>query len=235
MYRTPFSCPASAAKRTIKPFPIEKLRFFINYVGWQIDLQESESQGNSLIDMNKECSMVSCKHLEHITNGEYFYALQQIIWELNSDEPKKDLVLYKEAIFGELFADATSIFLDYWKTGDFSLVKDTAQELWDLYEYCQIESGLTLWEDNEGNEVKAPEIEKIKIDDWNFVIDTLNNHLFWDYDCNLLISLNFSQFIDQPHEPTFGEYRRAMVWLKDTYETLNEQSESGELLIEISN
>lgn len=179
--------------------------------------------------------MVSCKHLDHITNGEYFYELQQIMWELISDEPMKDLVLYKEAIFGELFTDATNLFLDYWKTGDFSLVKDTAQELWDLYEYCQMESGLTLWEDDEGNEVKFPGVEKLKIDDWNSIIDTLNNHLFWDDDWNLVISVNFSQYVDQPHWPTFGEYRRAMVWLKNSYETLNEQSQSGESLIEISN
>lgn len=212
MWRSP-SIDGSENGQKGMQYPIEKLDFLINYIGHQMFVREELDE---LWDKDAICDMHSCYFLKKITNGEYLFALYQIFQELTSPEPAKELVAYKEGILTELFLAATEEALERISNDDWQDVKDVAADLWTFHEFIRKRDGEPVWTGDKGKEKKAPQLNRIKSDDWRYIVDGLFEELFWDLDYQIFG--HFSTYKEQPHYPTFPEFREAVIWLQEAYE-----------------
>lgn len=229
MYATPFLRSYKEAKSKPKPFPLEKLRFFLEYLNYSIELQHLEDE-DQIPDMYGLCDIVMPNHLKYITNGEYIYEAYRIFIDLVSEEAEKDPVMYREAIFSSIFEGAKDSFLFELENNTAEKNSRTARALFDLYEYCQNQIGGNLWEDDQGKPVDPPPLDQISLDDWEDVFSQLSDFFFWDYDWELPIVFNFSQYVEHPHWPTFPEYRRALVWIRDNARVFENFDEDKRLI-----
>jgi hypothetical protein len=229
MYATPFLCYYKDAKSKPKPFPLEKLRFFLDYLNWAIELEHLE-EDDQIPDMYGMCEIVIPNHLKYITNGEYIYEAYKIFIDLVSEEKEKEPVMYREAIFSSIFEGAKESFLSELEDNMDAKNFRTARALFELYEYCQNQTGGHLWEDDQGKPVSPPSLDRLTLDDWEDVFSQLSDFFFWDYDWELPIVFNFSQYVDHPHWPTFPEYRRAFVWIRDNAREFENFEESKRLI-----
>jgi hypothetical protein len=217
MYRTPN--PIDGQQGT--QYSLEELDFFINYVGLQIDMMEDDEECD-LWNKDAECDMAHCFFLRKMTNGEYFYSLYEIFQELISPEVPKDLIAYKEAIFTELFNDATEHALYMMSDREPKDQEIWSTDLWRLYEFTNKHKELPMWTDESGNPTDPPALSKMTENDWRRIVSDLFDEFFWDTDYEMF--RHFSDDEEQPHYPTFPEYRKALLWFKDMYETADKRS-----------
>ncbi len=220
MYRTPN--PTEGQEGT--HYPLEKLDFFIKYIGVQIDTMEDDEECD-LWNKDAACDMAHCCFLRKMTNGEYFYSLYELFQELISPDPSKDLIAYKEAIFTELFNDATVNALEMMPMEDATEHGSWAKDLWKLYDFSMSNKGFPVWTDDSGKPIESPALSKMIDDDWRHIVSDLFDEFFWDTDYEMF--RHFSDDEVQPHYPTFPEYRKALLWFKDMYKTADKRRGEG--------
>jgi hypothetical protein len=155
--------------------------------------------------------------LNGITNGEYIYAVFEILSEILSDEPYAETPLFKEAVLASLLDGLQGDFLDLLDSEEFPA--ETAQDIWNLYSACRRNRKAPLWENDKDEEVEPPILSEIERDDWERILEEIHDEFLWDRDWEIGIfgGTNFALLKEQPHFPTLQEYRTAKIWLQTAY------------------
>jgi len=191
-------------------YNLHDLDFLINEIGFDIELHRDAKE----LEKDEECQF----HFEHyllgITNGEYIYALYEIIQELTSDKAATNPKSYKKAILHALIHGAWETFIDTLKD-DKELGLEEAQDCWDLYKACCKNQNSPIWVDRNNKPILPPKLEKLSIDDWDYVCEEIEEEFITDY--NWYFHNNYKEDKEQPYRPTREEYKKAISWLLEAY------------------
>jgi hypothetical protein len=77
----------------------------------------------------------------------------------------------------------------------------------------------TLWSNGDGEAAEPPALRDIPKDEWEYVFEFIQDEFLWDRDWEIpFLGGNFALVQQQPHWPTFQEYRTAKTWLLSVYE-----------------
>jgi hypothetical protein len=192
-----------------------ELDAIINFIGCAIEGEEDSN--DQPLAKDNECDFHHTAYLNGITNGEYIYVVFEILTEMMDDEPYKTAPFYKEAVLASLIDGITEEFLDLLQSEEFPIKH--AQDIWNLHvAYCQ-KRKVPLWADDDGKEVRPPVLTAISKDDWEWILEEIQNEFLWDRDWELGLfgGSNFALVKEQPHFPSLQEYRTAKTWIMDAY------------------
>ncbi|HEY4415114.1 MAG TPA: hypothetical protein VGO57_05430 [Verrucomicrobiae bacterium] len=205
----------SRVKEEGTQYDFPELDAIVNFIGYLIELEEDSSETSLAKD--EECDLHYSAYLNGITNGEYIYAVFEILSEMLSDEPFKEAPFYKEAVLASLLDGLRGQFLEYLTHDTFP--HEDAQDIWNLYAAIRQYKKEPLWVNDEGKEIKPPSLSKISTDDWEGILEDINDEFLWDRDWELgfLGGTNFALVKVQPCFPSFQEYRTAKTWIMDAY------------------
>lgn len=196
-------------------FEIEQLDLLVNFLGTEIERQE-DFDGNPL-PKDTEYEWHYSPFLNGITNGEFIYCAFEILSEMLSEQPAKLAPMYKEAVLASILDCAEIDFLERCDSEFFD--EETARDVWELWKVCRANKKLPLWEGENGEPAEPPALRDIPEDEWEYVFEFIRDEFLWDRDWEIpLFGGNLALVQEQPHWPTFQEYRTAKTWLLSLYE-----------------
>jgi hypothetical protein len=189
-------------------YPLPVLDFIISQIGCEID----NGDGNADFDKDAEYYNPS-GYVSGITNGELFYALYATIKKMTEDEKFEflDLSLCDQQAFASMLELAINLFLDMF---DEIELRQDAVDLWILYSWCRRLDEEPIWEDENGEPVDAPELGSLTKDDWERIAEDVKEHFLGESDAEYVEMVLLDE---QPHWPTFQEFRKAKAWLSEWY------------------
>jgi hypothetical protein len=191
-------------------YNLQDLDFLINEIGFDIELHKDASE----LKKDEPCQF----HFEHyllgITNGEYIYAVYEIIQELTSDKASGKPNSYKKAILHALIHSAWETFIDT-LNDDKELGLEEAKDCWELYKVCCKNQNSPIWVDHNNKPISPPKLGKLSIDDWEYVCEEIEEEFITDY--NWYFQNNYRDDKEQPYKPTPKEYKKAVSWLLEAY------------------
>jgi hypothetical protein len=190
------------------PYPFPVLDFIIGQIGCEIE----SAQGNE--DLGKDIEYYNpTGYINGITNGELYYSLYKTILKMTEEDEFEfsNLALCDQQVFAARLDLAINLFTDL--RGDNELNQD-AVDLWIFYSWCRRLRNQPVWENENGETISPPEIEELTEDDWEQITGDLNAHFLEDSDAEFIEMVLLDE---QPHWPTFQEFRKAKAWLMDWY------------------
>jgi hypothetical protein len=186
------------------PYPLPTLGLLINCAGdWLDHLGDCEGKDDEFDYADS--------FTEGITTGEWCYSLERTLTRMIHDVSfaVTDLPVCDLQVLGTIVDGATGTALeriaqeesDLWEIGD----------LWALYKWCMKLDDEPLWHDEANNETAPPPLEQFTQENWKQVADGICIHFqcreFADYETRLVL------LDDQPHWPTFQEFRKSKAGL----------------------
>jgi hypothetical protein len=200
------------------------LDVFFNHIGCNIETQEGSDDGP--LQKDAECELHVSAYLQGITNGEFLYAVYEILYSMVDDAPCEDIPMHKEAVLATLIDGLRDEFLD--RLGDEFPYAD-AEDIWRLYVAIRRLRKVALWTNNEGEEVAAPRLQDITSDAWASILEEIHDEFLWDRDWEIEVlgGGNFALLKVQPHFPSFQEFRTAKTWLMSNYAKTRQNSKEG--------
>ena len=107
---------------------------------------------------------------------------------------------------------ATNLFLDRDRDSGFV---DEAVDFWNLYRWTRRIDGYSLWSTEDGTEaIEPPPLQQLTPDDWRVLVDDLKEHFLGEGE-DEYIEMPLLDADQQPHWPTFQEFRSAKAHLLD--------------------
>jgi hypothetical protein len=154
-------------------------------------------------------------YLRSITYGEFVYCASEIILDMTSDDPAATVPLIKQAVLDAMLHGIEAEFLQSLEVGHFDA--DLAAQISELYKACSVSP--LLWIDANGQPTSPASLADISPEHWRQIFHSIRYSLIDYEDFCLRTSLNghFALALDQPHWPTFQEYRTARTWLLRIY------------------
>jgi hypothetical protein len=187
------------------PYPLPVLDFIIGHIGVEIHTCEDNE------DIGKDTEYYNpSAFVNGITNGELFYSLYITLTKMTEEE-KFDLFslpICDQQAFASMLDLATTLFLEQMEDTE---LDQTAVDLWILYSWCQRMKNKPLWIRDDGEATEPPELNKLTREDWELIAEEVKEH-FIDYDIELQ---EMALLDEQPHWPTFQEFRKAKTQLLD--------------------
>lgn len=189
------------------PYPLPVLDFIIGQIGMEIE----SSRDNE--DFGKDSEYYNpSPYAAGITNGELFFSLYVTLLKMTEKEDFNifDLPISDQQAFASMLDLAITLFLDMDSENE---LNQTAVDFWILYAWCRRMRNVPLWVGDNGDPVDAPELNQLTQDDWELIAEDVKEH-FIDFD----IEFEEMALLDeQPHWPTFQEFRKAKAWLLNWY------------------
>jgi hypothetical protein len=195
-------------------YEIGQLDLLINFLGMEIERQEDSDDLPLAGDAEYEWHY--SPFLNGITNGEFLFCAFEILSEMLSDEPAKPAPMYKEAVLASILDCAETDFLERCDSEFFD--EEAAQDIWELWKACRANKKLPVWEDENGQPADPPALKDIPQEKWEYVFEFIHDEFLWDRDWEIpFFGGNLALVQQQPHWPTFQEYRTAKTWLLALY------------------
>jgi hypothetical protein len=216
----------SRAKEGGTQYEFPELDAIINFIGCAIEREEDAS--DNPLPKDEACDLHYASYLNGITNGEYLYAVFEILGEMTSDEPFKEAPFYKEAVLASLLDGLREEFLEHIADGEFP--SEEAQDIWSLYAAARRHRNVPVWLNDNDKEAKPPPLSKISADDWGWILEEIHDEFLWDRDWELGLfgGTNFALLKEQPHFPSLQEYRTAKTWIMDAYSKTRQNCKSSD-------
>ena len=188
------------------PYPLPILDFIIGQIGCEIELALDTEEFEKDDEFYNPTGYIG-----GITNGELYHSLYKTILKMTDEEGFEflNLPLCDQQIFAATLELAIGQFMDMKSESE---LDQTAVDLWILFAWCQKMRGAPVWEDENGEAANPPEIEKLTKDDWEQVTSDLKSFFLEDSDAEFI---EMSLLDEQPHWPSFQEFRSATAWLKN--------------------
>jgi hypothetical protein len=140
----------------------------------------------------------------------------EIITEMISEEPAKNAPLCKEAVLASILDCVKDDFLEGCNSEFFDA--ETAKDIWELWKICHANKKLPIWEDGDGQPAEPPTLKEISENEWEHIFGFIHDEFLWDRDWEIpLFGGNLALVREQPHWPSFQEYRCAKTWLMEFY------------------
>jgi hypothetical protein len=133
-----------------------------------------------------------------------------------------NLPLCDQQVFASVLDLASALFED---SHEFSHedgeVDQNAIDLWILYSWCCQMNNKSVWEDEDGKSMEPPKIEALSKDDWQRIVEEVRDYLMPDSDPESL-HMEMGLLDEQPHWPTFQEFRKATSWILHWYRNIRQ-------------
>lgn len=207
-------------------YDFPELDALFNFIGCAIEREEDLNDHS--LGKDEECQFHYSGYLNGITNGEYIYALFEILSEMTGDEPSKEAPFFKEAVLASVLDGLQEEFLEELQQDRFPT--EDAQDIWNLYAArCRYRKA-PLWIDENDKETEPPGLREIEVDDWEWILEEIYDEFLWDRDWEIevLAGSNFALLKEQPHFPTLQEYRTAKTWIMDCYGSTRQNRKADE-------
>lgn len=189
------------------PYPLPVLDFIIGQIGFEIDSgEDNEDFGKDLEYYNPS----GC--VRGITNGELFYSLYLTVMKMTEEEgfDLLGLPICDQQAFASMLDLAVTLFLEHLKDVELG---QGAIDLWILYAWCRRMRNEPLWGGDNGEPASAPELNQLTRDNWEQIAEEVKEHFI---DCDVEFE-EMALLDEQPHWPTFQEFRKAKTWLLNWY------------------
>lgn len=195
-------------------YPPHKLGAIFNYIGVQLEVSaELEELGK-----DDESDLHFSEFLREITNGEYIWALYEVLRALTDAEEQVELSPLQDAILADVVTGIKARFFDQeLQSDDKADIEQSKQAIWYLYELAMAhlkESSTSSLPEDDDEQWKGP--GDLKNEDWEVVFDLITEGFDWEAEWYL--SPHFSLIDPYPHIPNYQEYRLARIWLLSHFE-----------------
>jgi hypothetical protein len=190
-------------------YSLRSFDFLINTIGLDLDL----AKGRNQLEKNRECDFHLDPFLAGITNGEYIIAVYNVIRYLTNPSYTRAINLAENAVFYNLLENSFSLFKD--ELTDWEFNEFDGLDCWKLYVVCARNQDLPLWTNEENEPVRKPSLKSLKVEDWEYIFEIIEEELFDDY--AWLEVNNYKKLDDKLIIPTDQEYEEALKWLYNAY------------------
>jgi hypothetical protein len=190
------------------PYPLPVLDFLINVIGCELQTSEDNEE------FGKDAEFYNPTwYTNGITNGELFYSLYTTVRRMAEDEKFNfvELPLCDREAFASMLYLGTCLFLDRLDEPELA---DERVDLWVLCAWTRKMRGYDLWQTENGEVSAPPGLRDLKDDDWKSIAEEVAEHFSEDGENEYLEIALLDQ---QPHWPTFQEFRSAKAHLLNWY------------------
>lgn len=197
-------------KKIGKIYPLRALDFYVNSIGKDIEIKRELDE----LGKDVECDLHLDPFLEGITNGEYIYAIFDVIRILTSDKLNKNINQAEKAVFLNLHRNAVDEFKDM-NISDWEFSEYDARDCWTLYAFCVRSQKLPLWSFRKEPFKGKPYLTSLKAREWSRIFYFIEKEFFPNR--KWLEKGHIKELNDKLLCPSNAQYKEAVKWLSDAY------------------
>jgi len=173
------------------------------------------------LEKDAECEFHDNQWLNGLTNGEYFHTIAGLLREMLDDSPSREHAAFENAVLHSVFERLEWDFINF--VQDYMPLRGA---IWGLYKACMENANQPLWENEEHESIEPPPLDQIDQNQWKKIFFHIHAAFFDDDTWTLdTFGENYTMREEQPHWPTFQEYRAAKKWIRSVGENVTREWE----------